>query len=211
MNRIMYFLGWLLSRIVLTVWHRYRILGTHHVPRSRGALIASNHASYLDPTIIGSALRFPIWYLARNTLFSRNKFFGWLIASVNAVPISRERLDLKTLHHIHDLCAKGAKVLIFPEGTRSPDGQLQKGHAGIGLFAEKVGVDIVPAYVAGSFEALPRQKLLPRPVRISVIFGPPLTLDRWQHIPPGRERYQAIADDLMAAIADLKRQLEAKT
>ena len=208
MKRICYLIGWTLSRAYLTLYHRYRIYNRHHVPRSRGTLIASNHASYIDPMIIGTGLFFPIWYLARTTLFDRNRFFGWMISSVNAIPISRERLDLKTLRHVKELCAGGKTVLMFPEGTRTKDGNLQKGLAGVGLFADKIGVDIVPAYIHGSFAAFPRYRRLPRPVKIHVIFGPPLPIKQWEHIPAGRERYQAIADGLMAAIASLKQELE---
>lgn len=204
--RVLYAIGWVLCNLYLRVYHRYRVYGRGNVPKGRGVLIASNHASYLDPVVLGAAVPRRLWYLARTTLFGRNRFFTWLITTLNAVPISRERLEMKTMRAVQELCKAGRAVVIFPEGTRSPDGNLQRGLAGVGLMAEKVGVDIVPAYVE-TYEAFARHAKWPRPARIRVAFGPPLSLNRWQHISDPRERYQAIADGIMEAIAALKKQL----
>jgi 1-acyl-sn-glycerol-3-phosphate acyltransferase len=84
---------------------------------------------------------------------------------------------------------------------------LQPGHAGVGLFADKIGADIVPVYVHGTFDAFSRHHTWPRPVRITVIFGPVLPLSAYANMPRGRERYQAIADDIMRTIAALRTQL----
>lgn len=202
-SRIVYFLGWCLCNLYLRLYHGYRVFGRHHVPRDRGVLLAANHASYLDPVIIGSALPYRIWYLARTTLFDHSRFFKWLLLTVNSIPISRERLELKTMRAVQELCRNGRAVVIFPEGTRSPDGALQRGLAGIGLMAEKIGVDIVPVYV-DSFHAFSRHSKWPRPVPVTIAFGVPLPLSRWQHIADPRERYQAIADGIMSAIAELR-------
>ncbi len=202
-------MGWLLSRAYLHLYHRYRVYGRKRIPNPRpGMLIAGNHASFVDPLAIGSAFYFPVWYLARTTLFESSRFFGWLIASVNSIPISRERLDLKTIRQTKALCEQGKSVVIFPEGTRSKDGELQKGLAGVGLFVDKIGADILPVYVEGSFQAFSRKSRFPRPVRIRVNIGAPLKAEQWHDIPRGRERYQAIADDIMKAIEGLKEELE---
>lgn len=206
-SRIVYYLGWCLCNLYLRVYHGYRIHGRHYMPKDRGVVIASNHASYLDPIVIGSALYRRIWYLARTTLFERSAFSNWLLTAVNCIPISRERLELKTMRAVQELCRTGRSVVIFPEGTRSPDGALQRGLAGIGLMAEKIGVDILPVYV-DAFHAFDRHSDWPRPVPVKVIFGAPLPLSRWQHIVDARERYQAIADGIMDAIAALKQELD---
>ncbi len=208
-SRIFYTIGWVLCNLYLRLYHGYRVHNRRNVPTDRGVLIASNHASYLDPVIIGSALYRRIWYLARTTLFERNALFGWLLRTLNSIPISRERLEVKTMRAVQELCRNGRAVVIFPEGTRSPDGQLQRGLAGIGLMAEKIGVDIVPVYV-DSFHAFDRHSEWPRPVPVKIIFGTPLPLARWQHIGDARERYQAIADGIMDAIAALKQELAAR-
>jgi len=208
-SRITYCLGWIMCNLYLRLYHGYRVYGRRHVPKDRGVVIASNHASYLDPIIIGSAIPRRIWYLARTTLFEHSRFFSWLLTTLNAVPISRERLELKTMRAVQELCRNGRSVVIFPEGTRSPDGELRRGLAGIGLMAEKIGVDILPVYV-DSFHAFDRHSKWPRPVPVKVMFGAPMPLARWQHISDARARYQAIADGIMETIAALKQELQTR-
>jgi 1-acyl-sn-glycerol-3-phosphate acyltransferase len=205
MRRITYLLGWLLWALVLRTYNRYTVRGRRHIPRhGQGLVIAANHVSYFDPPLVGIAFFERIWYLARSTLFTQSRFFGWLIAAVNAIPISRERLDLKTIRTVQHLCQEGEKVLIFPEGTRSPHGELQPGLAGVGLFVDKIGADVLPVCIEGSYQAFPRHSRWPRPRRIRVYFGEVLAAQQWQDLPRGRERYQRIADDIMAAIRQLQ-------
>jgi 1-acyl-sn-glycerol-3-phosphate acyltransferase len=205
MNRILYLIGWMFWSLVLRVYNRYTVHGRQHIPPAgKGIVIAANHTSYFDPPLVGIAFFERIWFLARDSLFTRSRFFGWLIRSVNAVPISRERLDLRTMRTVQQLCAEGRKVLIFPEGTRSADGELQPGLAGVGLFVDKIGADVLPMCIEGSYAAFPRHSRWPRPKRIHVYIGEPLRATDWQDLPRGRERYQRIADDIMASIKQLQ-------
>ena len=203
---------WLWVRGYLVLYHRYRVYNRHRAPLVPGCgmLVASNHCSYIDPLVIGNAFWHPIWYLARSTLFQRSRFFTWLISSLNAIPISRVRLNVITWHRVRELCKQGQWVVIFPEGTRSEDGELHKGLAGVGMFANKIGVDIVPVYHEGTFESWSRYMRFPRPCRIRVNIGSPLKMSQWDHLPDGRPKYQAIADALMAAIQNLKDELQNK-
>lgn len=208
-GKILYFIGWSVFSIYFTLYHRRRVYGRNRIPKnSKGMLIAANHASFLDPPAVGSSFFFPIWYLARTTLFN-SKFFGWLIGQVNSVPISRERLDLKTIRAVQKLCDEGKSVLIFPEGTRSIDGSLQKGLAGIGFFVDKIGADVLPVYVDNSYNALPKNAKFPRPVKIRVNIGKPIRADKWSAIEKSKEKYQKIADDIMMEITNLKNELDA--
>ena len=205
MNRVLYFIGWVLWSVLLRTYNRYTVHGRHHIPPAgTGLLIAANHTSYYDPPLVGIAFFERIWFLARDSLFTKSKFFGWLIKSVNAVPISRERLDLKTMRTVQNLCAQGRKVLIFPEGTRSVDGELQSGLAGVGLFVDKIGADVMPVCIEGAYSAFSRHSRWPSPGRIKVNIGEPLRAADWQDLPKGRGRYQHIADDIMAAIGKLQ-------
>lgn len=213
MRALVYHVVRLLLLLYCRIWHRYRTYHAERIPPGgRSVLIAANHASYLDPVLVGVAFPYHIWYLARSTLFERSKVFGWMISVVYAVPITRERLDLRTIRLVHDICAGGDSVLVFPEGTRTKDGNLQKGQAGVGLFAEKVNVDILPVYIHGSFEAMSRHAKLsfPRLLPISVSFGPLLPITRWKDIPAGRERYEAIADGIMSELIKLRDERMAK-
>ena len=206
-GKILYFIGWSLYYLYYQIYHRRTVFGRERVPKNgKGMLIAANHASFLDPPAVGTSFFFPIWFLARSTLFN-SKFFGWLIGQVNAVPISRERLDLKTIRAVQKLCDDGKSVLIFPEGTRSPDGNLQKGLAGIGFFVDKIGADVLPVYVDNSYNALPKNAKIPRPVKIRVNIGNPIRAEKWKNLEKGKEKYQIIADDIMKEITNLKEEL----
>ena len=203
--RILYFIGWSGSHLYATLYHRYCVFGRRHVsPAGRSALIAANHASYVDPSMVGIAFRHRVVFLARTTLFEHNRFARWLLPKINAMPISRERLDLGTLRKLQQLCARGEQIVIFPEGTRTPDGALQRAHAGVGLLADTLKADILPVYVHGTYDAFPRHSAWPRPVKITTCVGPPLPIAPYASLPRGRERYEHIAHDIMAAITRLQ-------
>jgi len=203
--RLVYFIGWLGSLLYATLYHRYRVYGRRHCPPAgRGAVLAANHASYVDPTLIGIAFYHRIWYLARNTLFEGSRLARWILINISAIPISRERLDLSTLRRLQQLCADGQQIVIFPEGTRTPDGALHAAHAGVGLLADALKVDIVPVYLHGTYEAFPRHSAWPRPKQVVACFGPSLPIAAYHALPRGRERYERIAQDIMAAITKLQ-------
>jgi len=203
--RLMYFIGWLGSLLYATLYHRYRVYGRRHCPPAgRGAVLAANHASYVDPTLIGIAFWHRIWYLARTTLFERSRLIRWVLLNISAIPVSRERLDLSTLRSLQQLCARGQQIVIFPEGTRTPDGALHAAHAGVGLLADALKVDIVPVYLHGTYTAFPRHSAWPRPKQVVACFGPPLPIAAYHALPRGRARYERIAKDIMDAIAKLQ-------
>jgi len=207
LGKILYIIGWSLCKLYLKLYHRCSVYNRNRIPKNRkGMLIAANHASFIDPPAVGTSFFFPIWFLARSTLFD-SKFFGWLIGQVNAVPISRERLDLKTIRAVKKLCEEGKSVLIFPEGTRSKDGNLQKGLAGIGFFVDKIGADVLPVYVDNSFNAFSKNSKWPKPVKVRVNIGEPINAEKWKTLEKGKQKYQIIADDIMKEITKLKEEL----
>ncbi len=203
MRTFIYSFSLLFIRLYLKLYHRREIFGRENVPpKGKGLIVASNHESFLDPISAGSCIPRHIWFVARTTLFN-SKLLGWWMSNVNVVPISRERLDMKTIRRVKELCDEGENVLIFPEGTRSKDGQLQKGLAGIGLFIDKIGADVLPVY-SETFNAFPRHAKFPRPTKIKNHIGKVIKHEIWKDIPSSREKYQQIADDIMEKIAKLK-------
>jgi len=208
--KVIYFFGWCGFQLLYRVGHRYSVHRRDRLAalkgRARGVLVVSNHASYLDPGIVGIIFFHRIWYLARQSLFE-NRSFGWLIKAVGAVPISREKLDLATLRNVKEHLDKGHEVLLFPEGTRTEDGNLQPGQAGVGFFADKVKADILPVYVRGAFESWPRGGGY-HFAKLDSVVGELIPYERWQALPSGRERYQLIADGIMEKLAELKKELE---
>lgn len=208
--KVIYFFGWCGFRLLFCVGHRYRIHRTDRKKvlkgRKQGVLIVANHASFLDPGIVGIIFFHRIWYLARQSLFE-NKSFAWLITAVGALPISREKLDLATLRQVKTYIEEGRDVLLFPEGTRTDDGELQEGQAGVGFFADKVKADILPVYVKGSFESWPKSGEY-HFAKLDSIVGDLIPYEHWQTLPASRERYQLIANGIMEKLAELKKELE---
>jgi 1-acyl-sn-glycerol-3-phosphate acyltransferase len=190
------------SRIVGRLLFRYRTLHRERIPEAGGALIVANHVSYLDPAAVGASFRKPIYYLARKSLFKG--FLGWLLPRIQVLPVDRGKGDLASMKRILSLLKEGHRVLIFPEGTRSMDGALQPAEAGIGFIIAKCNVPVVPVRIFGAFECFPRGSSWPRPGRITIVPGPPVDFSA---VPPeltGRDRYQACADQVMKALAELR-------
>jgi 1-acyl-sn-glycerol-3-phosphate acyltransferase len=165
------------------------------------AILASNHQSYLDPPCIGMACRNDIYYLARNTLYQR-PLIGPLLKRLNTVPVDRDRGDVSSIKAIIRLLRSGHRVIIFPEGTRSSDGQLQPARAGLGMIIAKTLAPVVPVRVFGSFEALPRVgglKLRP----VSVVVGKPMRFSE-DALKGDRDVYQKLSNQVMEKIASLE-------
>ena len=142
---------------------RTRIIGMRNVPKRRGVLLVCNHQSFMDPVLAGMALG--IYregnYMARDSLF-HPKWFGKLISYLNTFPVKRGTADLTAIKEAMRRLKQGRVVLVFPEGTRSPDGRITPMLAGLATFAKKCEVPVVPVLVDGMAQAWPRHQLLPR-------------------------------------------------
>lgn len=189
---------------LMRAWFGLRVRGAEHVPASGPALIVSNHQSILDPPVIGGAARRQIYFLAKAELF-RIPMFGSLIRALHARPVRREGSDPGALRTAAQLLGEGKALLVFPEGTRSLNGRLGEGKPGVGMLAVTSGAPVVPVYVSGTLEALPKGSAWPRRSQVSVSFGPAL------HFKPRngadrKERYREAALEMMRGIAELKEQ-----
>src|SRR5207245_4510583 len=139
-------------------------------------ILASNHASYLDPFLVGSSVRREINYLARDDLF-RFPVIGWALRQWQSVPVNREGGGAKGLKAILERLLAGGAIILFPEGTRARDGNLQPARSGIGLTVIKSTAPVVPVRVFGTFEAYSRYRRIPRPRRVEVKFGLPILFE----------------------------------
>ena len=208
-----YRIGWTVFRAMYATYFRWRVFNPERVPLTGGVILASNHASFLDPPLVGSGLRRDINYLARESLF-RFPGIGALLRSWNAVPVDRDGGGARGLKAILDRLLAGGAIILFPEGTRSPDGKLQAARSGIGLTVIKSTAPVVPVRVFGTFEAYGRDVKFPRPYRVMVKYGRPMdfgalraeakTCDK----PRLKEIYQQVADEIMAVIAKLEPRVE---
>ena len=196
-------------RLLFSTYFRWRVCNPERVPPTGPVILASNHASFLDPPLIGASLPRPINYLARDTLF-RFPLVGAVLRSWNSVPVDREGGGAAGLRQILDRLLGGGGIILFPEGTRTHDGRLQAARSGIGLVVIKSDAPVVPVRVFGTFEACGRHLRLPRPHRVAVKFGKPLAFAELRAeagtCPKTRlkEIYPRVANEIMQAISALE-------
>lgn len=186
----------------------WRIYHVERIPKEGPVILASNHASYIDPPLVGAASSRPVVFLARESLF-RSALSNWFLRRIHAVPLDRDGTTSKGLKTTVDALKRNQVLLIFPEGTRSPDGGLLPVHSGVPMLAIKTHAALIPVRVFGTYEAMNRESFFPKPTRLSVVFGNPVDLkDLKGHsrmTPEQRkECYKLAADRLFKAINELE-------
>ena len=150
-----------------------RASGLENIPRTGGCLLAANHQSYLDPTFVAAFLPREMHFMARRSLF-RNPVFGGLIARCNAFSIDRDKADVKGVKSAIERLEAGNLLLVFPEGTRTRDGNIGLLKAGIGVLAERAAVPIVPVLITGAYKVWPKGRLFPGMGSVRLRFGKPI-------------------------------------
>jgi len=170
---------WSKTVVTWTLWPAFRVQveGREFEPRRGGFLVAANHASLLDPLLVGGALHRKVYFMARDDLFRIPVLGAWL-RSVGVFPVRRGQPDRKALRLSMRLLEQGEGVVVFPEGTRSRDGRLQEPEPGAAMIALRTGATILPAAVIGSHHILPKGAKWPRFGRVTVRFGPPFAVPR---------------------------------
>jgi len=204
-----YRLAWLGFRAMYRIYFRWRVFNAERVPPTGPVILASNHASFLDPPLVGSGLRRAINYLARESLF-RFPGIGALLRSWNSVPVDRDGGGAAGLRAILDRLLAGGGIILFPEGTRTMDGHLQPARSGIGLVVIKSNAPVIPVRTFGTFEAYGRHIKIPRLKPVAVKYGRPMNFEKLRAEAKDcskarlKEIYQEVADEIMAAIAKLE-------
>jgi len=167
-----------LCKLFSLVFFRYRASGQDNIPTDGAFLLVSNHQSFLDPIFCAIAIKRPLHFLARDSLF-RNWFFGRAIRSVNAIPVSRGKADIATMKKIISILKQGRGVCLFPEGTRCEDGRIRPFKPGLGLLCRRGNAAIVPVVIEGAFECWPRHKKIFRPgAVINIRYDKPITFEQ---------------------------------
>ena len=205
--RGLYLVSWWIVRGFLRLYLRLEARGVENIPRRGPVILASNHLSYLDPPVIGCLIPRVVNFLARDSLF-RAPVFGPVLHWYQAVPVDREsgaaglRAILERLH-------QGGAIILFPEGTRSRDGQPLPAKPGVGMTILKSEAPVVPVRVLGTFEAFGRHQWFPWPRKVVVHFGPAESFAAARAEaatcpkPRLKQLYQEVADELMARSAAL--------
>ena len=204
--RLHYHFFHVIIRPLLKSLFKFQVFGTENVPTTGGVLLLSNHASYVDPIFLGAAVDRNLNYMARSTLFKPG-LVECFLSNLNAFPVHLGVPDRKAIRRARQILENGNQLLIFPEGTRSVDGTLGKAQAGIGLIAYKTTASIVPVFLNGTQNVLPRGAKMVKPAKITVSFSKPLDMERFRKdraSKASREVYVEIGEEVMARIAELK-------
>ncbi|MCC7146965.1 MAG: 1-acyl-sn-glycerol-3-phosphate acyltransferase [Phycisphaeraceae bacterium] len=202
-------LGWrVVVRTALRGLHRLQIEGKRNIPHALPMVVISNHASHLDALVLSSLLPLKwcdhVFPVAAGDVFFETPRVSWFAAVlINALPMWRKSCGRHALADLRQrLVQEPCGYILFPEGKRSADGQLQPFKPGIGMMVAGTAVPVVPCHIQGAFEALPRYRRLPRFNRLRVRIGQPLV---FVDVPNDHEGWQHICAELERAVKELQR------
>ena len=198
------FLTWVMCTLVRTVLigGLFQAYGKQNVPRKGPLIICPNHAGSVDPPLVPAYTpRKDVWSMAKSEYFKNPKISWWFIW-YNAFPVVRHSADRAALRKCFDLLNAGRSLLIYPVGTRTPEGVLVKPEPGAGFIAQKAGCPVVPVALVGTRTILPKGTRWPHRNRVAMTFGKPFRVETKR--PDGtRIGHQEASDAIMVHIAEL--------
>jgi 1-acyl-sn-glycerol-3-phosphate acyltransferase len=197
-----YWVGYHLSRFLARVFFRFRVLHRERMIQSGPVILAMNHQSFFDPLLAGNACDRAIYFLARRSLLNV-PVLGWLLPKLNVIPVNQEAIDRTALKALIQTIKAGNGALVFPEGSRTPDGHLHAGLPGVGLIIAKTLAPVVPMRIFGAHEAWPiggKIRLHP----ITVVVGEPIYFTASDLDNSGKDVYARLSQRVMDAIAGLQ-------
>lgn len=184
---------------------RIEIVGIENIPTG-ACIVASNHRSNLDPPVLNTVFSEPLYFLAKEELFRPP--LGWFIKHMRAIPVKKSASDWETLERVINVLKGGCKVGIFPEGTRANPNEFLRPKPGVGLLAIKSGFPVLPVYIHGTDEVLPRGASIPKlGVPIKVVIGKPKV---YKDIEPNMKNFRKVALEIMDEIVKLYDSLKKK-
>jgi 1-acyl-sn-glycerol-3-phosphate acyltransferase len=198
-----YFSVYHLTRLIARVFFRFRILHRERMIQEGPVILVMNHESYLDPPFAGIGCQRAIYFLARKSLFDV-PVLGWILPKLNVIPVDQEGGDRTALKALIRILRANHCALVFPEGSRTLDGNFQPAQPGIGFVIAKTLAPVVPMRIFGAHRALPRGGGKLRFCRITIAIGEPLRFSAAEVEGYGREVYPRLSQRVMDAIAALK-------
>jgi 1-acyl-sn-glycerol-3-phosphate acyltransferase len=172
-SRLWYKFMRMILQIIAVLMFQIRHSGQKNIPTEGSVLMVSNHQSHLDPPLVGMACGRHMNFVSRQSLFNFGPF-GWIIYSLNAIPIDREGIGLSGIKESLKRLKRGEMLLIFPEGTRTPDGQIKPFRPGFTSLAVRSGAAILPVAIEGAYQCWPKNHTFPRPGKVRVHYGQPI-------------------------------------
>ncbi len=198
-----YRFGYRTSQLLAKVLFSFKVIHRERIIEEGGAILAMNHESYLDPPLAGIACRRELHYLARKTL-QKWPVLGPLLPEFNVIPVDQDRADMSALKTVIKLVRAGHATVIFPEGSRTLDGQLQPAQPGLGLVIAKTLAPVVPMRIFGAHKAFPRGGKPRLFTPITLVVGEPIFFTKDDLVGEGRELYQRLSERVMERIAALQ-------
>jgi 1-acyl-sn-glycerol-3-phosphate acyltransferase len=195
-------------RAVFRIWNRFEIIGRENLPKDGSFVLVANHGSHLDAVAMLAAL--PLRKIHRAFPAAASDYFFTNVSKlvfsavvVNAMPFDRKENPRQSLELCRQLLESPGHILIlFPEGTRTPDGAIARFKPGIGFLIAGSSIPVVPCYLGGAYRAWPKGKWMPRPRKLKLFIGTPRTFaDR----APEKNDAVAIADELREAVLGVRR------
>ncbi|MEW6740083.1 MAG: AMP-binding protein [Nitrospirota bacterium] len=200
----------LIQTILFKLFFRFKVQGKEHIPEHGPFVIAPNHASFLDGFVIASSVSYKtfkgLYFLGFQKYFA-GRFRSWFAEVSHVIPIDPEIYLNKALQMSAYVLKNKKALCIFPEGGRSFNGSLMEFRKGIGVLAAEMDIPVVPAFIRGTFEALPRGAKFIRPSKIEVFFGEPIGVSDidMQQKPEGIDEYQYFAEELRKKVIALSK------
>lgn len=189
---------------IYCMFFRGEVVGQENLPRHGAFLITSNHASLLDPPAVGAQVAQQMAFFARKSLWKPG-FASWWLNGVGTIPVDLESgADVSSIKRVLQALKQEKPVILFPEGTRSPDGNLQSPKPGVGLIACRTQVPVIPTRIFDSSKAFGKDGKLRLATPVSVVFGKALQPGDYDHPADGKDRYQRASERIMSAITKLK-------
>src|SRR5882672_2309886 len=197
-----YWLGYHLSRIVGRLFFRLRVVHRERMLQNGPVILAMNHQSYLDPPLAGITCDRAVYFLARRTLLDV-PLLGRLLPKLNVIPVNQEGIDRSALKALIRVLRSGNATLVFPEGARTLDGNLQPAQPGLGLVIAKTLAPVVPMRIFGAHEAWARGSKKIRLHPITIVVGHPIFFTEADIAERGKDVYQRLSERVMTEIAKL--------
>lgn len=187
------------ARFIGTMCQDLKVYDAKNVPLKGGVVLVSNHQSFVDPAYIAAKLPRVLSFLAKSELF-KPPVFGWGIRQCNAFPVRQGAGDVGAMKASIALLQAGRALLVFPEGSRTPDGEIQPIAGGAALVIKRAKVPVVPVAIEGGFDVWPAHQLLPRTGKVRIKFGEPVIL----HELDSRGIVTRVDADLRRLLGDLR-------
>src|SRR5437764_13853926 len=183
-----YWLGYNFSRLLAQLFFGFRIINRERVIQTGPVILTMNHQSFFDPPLAGNACDRPIFFLAKKSLMNV-PVLGWLLPKLNVIPVNLEGGDRSALKALIRILSAGECALVFPEGTRTPDGSLQPAQPGLGLVIAKTRAPVVPMRIFGAHDAWPMGGKIRLFRKITVVVGEPIHFSDADCATRGKETY----------------------